>query len=149
MNILIISDLYPTATIRSGYFVYNQIKELSKYSNVSVVIPRELPMTYRNLSTIEGIPKEIECLSRLKREAVPNSYKPEEIRPFLKLPGKQLCFAQSKLFGMQNNEWCQRTMRSRIAPMKKVAKMLRNHRGLLLNWFRVKRSNCPGCRKGL
>ena len=36
------------------------------------------------------------------------------------------------------DEWCQRTMRSRIAPMKKVAKMLRNHRGLLLNWFRVK-----------
>jgi transposase len=36
------------------------------------------------------------------------------------------------------DEWCQRTMRSRIAPMKKVAKMLRNHRDLLLNWFRVK-----------
>ena len=36
------------------------------------------------------------------------------------------------------DEWCQRTMRSRIAPMKKVAKMLRNHRELLLNWFRVK-----------
>ena len=29
-------------------------------------------------------------------------------------------------------------MRSRITPMKKVAKMLRNHRALLLNWFRVK-----------
>lgn len=36
------------------------------------------------------------------------------------------------------DEWCQRTMRSRIDPMKKVAKMLRNHRELLLNWFRVK-----------
>jgi len=36
------------------------------------------------------------------------------------------------------DEWCQRTLRSRIDPMKKVAKMLRNHRGLLLNWFRVK-----------
>jgi len=29
-------------------------------------------------------------------------------------------------------------MRSRIAPMKEVAKRLRNHRALLLNWFRVK-----------
>ena len=104
MNILVISDLYPTATIKSGYFVYNQIKELSKYSNVSVVIPRELPMTYRNLSRIEGIHKEIEYLSRLKKEPVPNSYKVGEIRPFLKLPGKHFCFAQSKLFVMQNKK---------------------------------------------
>jgi transposase len=36
------------------------------------------------------------------------------------------------------DEWCQRTMRSRIDPMKKIAKMLRNHWELLLNWFRVK-----------
>ena len=34
--------------------------------------------------------------------------------------------------------WCQRTMRSRLQPMKKVAKMLRAHRELLLNWFRAK-----------
>jgi transposase len=34
--------------------------------------------------------------------------------------------------------WCTRTMRSRLTPMKKVAKMLRAHRGLLLNWFRAK-----------
>jgi glycosyltransferase involved in cell wall biosynthesis len=104
MDILIISDLYPTATIKSGYFVYNQIKELSKYSNVSVVIPRELPMTYRNLFTIGGIHKEIECLSRLKKEPAPNSYKVGEIKPFLKLPGKHFCFAQSKLFILQNKK---------------------------------------------
>lgn len=36
------------------------------------------------------------------------------------------------------DDWCKRTMRSRLRPMKKVARMLRNHRGLLLNWFRVK-----------
>ncbi len=36
------------------------------------------------------------------------------------------------------DDWCKRTMRSRLKPMKKVAKMLRNHRGLLLNWFRAK-----------
>lgn len=35
--------------------------------------------------------------------------------------------------------WCKRTMRSRIKPMKKVAKMLRTHRELLLNWFHAKR----------
>lgn len=31
---------------------------------------------------------------------------------------------------------CKRSMRSRIDPMKKVARMLRSHRELLLNWFR-------------
>jgi len=34
--------------------------------------------------------------------------------------------------------WCTRTMRSRLKPMKRVAKMLRVHRELLLNWMRAK-----------
>ena len=33
------------------------------------------------------------------------------------------------------DDWCRRTMRSRLEPMKKVAKMLRAHREPLLNWF--------------
>jgi len=36
------------------------------------------------------------------------------------------------------DQWCRRTMRSRLEPMKKVALMLRSHRPLLLNWFKVK-----------
>jgi hypothetical protein len=35
------------------------------------------------------------------------------------------------------DQWCTKTMRSKIEPMKKVARMLRNHRELLLNWFRT------------
>lgn len=34
-------------------------------------------------------------------------------------------------------DWIKRAMRSKIAPMKKVAKMLRSHKGLILNWFRA------------
>ena len=33
--------------------------------------------------------------------------------------------------------WCRQTMRSRIEPMKKIARMLRAHRELLLNYFKV------------
>lgn len=33
------------------------------------------------------------------------------------------------------DQWCTRAMRSRIDPMKKVARMLRNKRDLVLNWF--------------
>jgi len=36
------------------------------------------------------------------------------------------------------DRWCTRTMRSRLEPIKEVARTLRNHRPLLLNWFRAK-----------
>ncbi len=34
--------------------------------------------------------------------------------------------------------WCARAMRSRLEPMKKVARMLRAHEPLILNWFEAK-----------
>lgn len=46
------------------------------------------------------------------------------------------------------DDWCTRTMRSRLPPMKKVAKMLRNHRELLLNWFRARGEIALGCVEG-
>ena len=36
------------------------------------------------------------------------------------------------------DRWCTKVLRARIAPMQKVARMLRAHRPLLLNWFRAK-----------
>ena len=36
------------------------------------------------------------------------------------------------------DRWCTRTMRSRLEPLKKVARSLRSHRALLLNWFHAK-----------
>ena len=35
------------------------------------------------------------------------------------------------------DEWTSRVMRSRLEPMKEVARSLRKHQGLLLNWFRA------------
>jgi transposase len=37
------------------------------------------------------------------------------------------------------DRWCTRAMRSRIEPMKKVARMLRQHRPLILNWFTARK----------
>jgi transposase len=45
-------------------------------------------------------------------------------------------------------QWCTRTMRSKIEPMKRVARMLRGHRGLLLNWFRAKGQLSSGVVEG-
>ncbi|PYN92643.1 MAG: ISL3 family transposase [Candidatus Rokuibacteriota bacterium] len=38
------------------------------------------------------------------------------------------------------DRWCTKALRSRIEPMQKVARMLRTHRPLLLNYFRAKRA---------
>jgi transposase len=46
------------------------------------------------------------------------------------------------------DRWCTRTLRSQIEPMKKVARMLRSHRELLLNWFRAKGTISSGTVEG-
>ncbi len=45
--------------------------------------------------------------------------------------------------------WTERAMRSRLEPMKRVARMLRKHEGLLLNWFRAKGEVSSGAVEGL
>jgi len=45
--------------------------------------------------------------------------------------------------------WCERALRSRLEPMKKVARMLRSHEPLLLNWFRAKGEVSTGAVEGL
>ena len=47
------------------------------------------------------------------------------------------------------DRWCTRAMRSRIEPIKKVAKMIRSHRELILNWFRAKKAFSSGIVEGL
>ena len=45
--------------------------------------------------------------------------------------------------------WCQRVMRSRIEPMKKIARSLRAHRELILNWFAARGEYSTGIVEGL
>jgi transposase len=46
------------------------------------------------------------------------------------------------------DEWCSRVLRSQLEPMKKVARSLRSHRELLLNWFRAKGNISAGIVEG-
>ena len=46
-------------------------------------------------------------------------------------------------------DWCAKVMRSRIEPRKKVARMLRSHEELLLNWFEAKGTVSAGSVEGL
>jgi transposase len=45
--------------------------------------------------------------------------------------------------------WCAQTLRSRIEPMKKVARTLRRHRELLLNYFKARKLFSSGIVEGL
>ena len=47
------------------------------------------------------------------------------------------------------DDWCERAMRSRIDPMKNVARMLRSHQSLILNWFHAKEQIALGAVEGL
>jgi len=57
---------------------------------------------------------------------------------------KSLTWAQAFL-----DYWCSRALRSRLEPMKKVARMLRTHEPLILNWFRAKGEISSGAVEGL
>ena len=46
------------------------------------------------------------------------------------------------------DRWCTRAMRSRIEPMKKMARQLRRHRQLLLNWIKARDSVSLGAVEG-
>jgi transposase len=47
------------------------------------------------------------------------------------------------------DEWTRRVMRSRLEPMKPVARMIRAHQPLILNWFRAKGAISSGAVEGL
>lgn len=51
--------------------------------------------------------------------------------------------------GMFLDFWCFQTMRSRIEPMKKIARTLRKHRTLILNYFKAKKELSSGVVEGL
>jgi len=47
------------------------------------------------------------------------------------------------------DQWCTRAMRSRIEPMKEMARTLRRHRTILLNWFRARGEISNGSVEGM
>lgn len=47
------------------------------------------------------------------------------------------------------DQWCRNAMRTRLAPLKKVARSMREHRELILNWFRARGEVSTGAVEGL
>ena len=47
------------------------------------------------------------------------------------------------------DQWCKKVMRSRLEPMKKIARMIRVHKPLILNWFAARDEVSLGAVEGL
>ncbi|MFT5225980.1 MAG: transposase [Polaribacter sp.] len=78
-------------------------------------------------------------------------YNLKSIRSYLLKEEVQLFRAYSLAYwaGKFLDKWCTKNNNSQIEPMKKVAKMLRRHRSLLLNWFKAKKQFSSGIVAGL
>ena len=78
------------------------------------------------------------------------SYNLKTVRSYLLKEEFQLFWSYKSPYwaGQFLDKWCTKTMRSKIEPMKKVARQLRRHRPLLLNWFRAKGQFSSGIVEG-
>jgi len=74
------------------------------------------------------------------------AYNLRTVRGYLLKEEFQLFWKYSSAFwaGRFLDRWCTRAMRSRIDPMKKVARMLRGHREPIPNWFRANKMFSSG-----
>ncbi len=58
-------------------------------------------------------------------------------------------YASAAWAGKFLEQWCAAAMRSRLEPMKKIARMLRTHKPLILNWFEAREQVSLGAVEGL
>ena len=73
------------------------------------------------------------------------------MRAYLLVEGLQAMweYRSPRHAGQFLDAWCRQVMRSRLDPLKKVARSLRTHRELILNWYRAKKLYNCGIVEGL
>ena len=95
------------------------------------------------------------CEGLCRREHVRHATD-HDFKPLPPLPG--ICLSARPVLWDYNSptwagkfldEWRRQTMRSRIDPMKKIARSLRQHRELVLNYFRAQKLISSGVVEGL
>lgn len=78
-------------------------------------------------------------------------YDLKSVRGYLLKESFQLLWAYISPYwaGRFLDGWVKRAMRSRLEPIKKVARSIRGHRELILNWFRAKKEFSSGIVEGM
>jgi len=69
--------------------------------------------------------------------------------PAQRVARRLLAVRQRPLGQLFLDKWCTRALRSRLEPMKKIARTLRSHHDLILNWFIAKREISSGAVEGM
>ncbi len=87
---------------------------------------------------------------RLRLRAV-LQYDLKTVRAYLKVQAFQAlwCYTSPTWAGKFLDAWCRDVMYSRLEPLKRVARSLRTHRALILNWFVAKKQYNGGIVEGL
>jgi transposase len=97
--------------------------------------------------------KRRENLTRKQRRRLRDvlAYDLVTVRAYLKVQALQLLWSYTSptWAGRFLDAWCRDVMRSRIEPLKKVARSLREHRPLILNWFAARKQYNAGIVEGL
>ena len=100
------------------------------------------------------------CLLKRKANLTPKQrtrlrdllqYDLKTVRAYLKVQALHLLweYKSPTWAGKFLDAWCADVMRSRIEPLKKVARSLRKHRPLILNWFVARKQYSAGIVEGL
>jgi transposase len=78
-------------------------------------------------------------------------YDLKSVRGYLLMQSFQLLWEYTSPYwaGRFLDGWLKRAMRSQLEPIKKVAKSIRKHRELILNWFKAKKAFSSGIVEGL
>jgi len=78
-------------------------------------------------------------------------YQLKTTRAYLKVQALHLLwnYTSPTWAGKHLDAWCRDVMRSRLEPLKKLARSLRKHRQLILNWFEAKKQYSSGIVEGM
>jgi transposase len=95
-------------------------------------------------------PENLTPKQRLKLRDV-LQYDLKTVRAYLLKESLQLLwtYTSPRWAGKYLDAWCRRAMRSRLEPIKKVARSFHEHRRLILNWFAAKKQFNAGIVEGL
>lgn len=115
-----------------------EAKQLSQHSKEHILIHSRWPLLKKKENMTENQVVKLKELLRHKLRSVKGYLMREDFQRFWQF--RYIGCAEKFL-----DAWIKRTMYSKLEPMKKVAKTLRNHKALILNWFRAegKVSNGP------
>jgi transposase len=119
-----------------------EARQLSQDSKSHILVHSRWSLLKNKVNLTEGQVVKLKELLRHKLHSVKGYLMREDFQRFWGF--RSVVWAEKFLMA-----WNKRTMRSKIEPMKKVAKMLRKHKALLLNWFRAKGKISNGPVEGL